>query len=71
MISPMSLEDSGEVTFGLRLTGPELKVTYTALRALRDDMGRHEADVNHLVQAVLDKLPDEHTIRAIRIGGEH
>jgi hypothetical protein len=70
MISAMSVDDTDAVTFGLRLTGPELKITYTALRALRDDLGRHEADVNHIVQAVLDKLPDEHTIRAIRIGDE-
>ncbi|MEA2145732.1 MAG: hypothetical protein QOG59_1319 [Solirubrobacteraceae bacterium] len=70
IISAMSVDDTDAVTFGLRLTGPELKITYTALRALRDDLGRHEADVNHIVQAVLDKLPDEHTIRAIRIGDE-
>jgi hypothetical protein len=67
IISPMSVDDTDAVTFGLRLTGPELKITYTALRALRDDLGRHEADVSQIVQAVLDKLPDEHTIRAISI----
>ncbi len=66
----MSVDDTEEVTFGLRLTGPELKVTYTALRALRDDLGHQEADVRHIVQSVLDKLPDEHTMRAIRIGTE-
>jgi hypothetical protein len=71
IIWTMSGDDTEEVTFGLRLTGPELKITYTALRALRDDLGRHEADVNHIVQSVLDKLPDEHTIRAIRIGDDH
>ena len=63
----MSVDDTEEVSFGLRLTGPELKVTYTALRALRDDLGRHQSDVNHIIQAVLDKLPDEHTMRAISI----
>ena len=70
IIPGMSLNDAEEVTFGLRLTGPELKVTHTALRALRDDLGRHQADVNHIIQAVLDKLPDEHTMRAIRIGDD-
>ena len=64
----MTTGEADEVTFGLRLTGPELKVTYTALRALRDDLGRHQSDVNHIIQSVLDKLPDEHTMRAIRIG---
>lgn len=68
IISTMSLEDTEPVTFGLRLTGPELKVTYTALRSLRDDLGHHQADINHIIQSVLAKLPDEHTMRAIRIG---
>ncbi len=67
----MNDEHGEEVTFGLRLTGPELKVTYTALHALRNDLGRHQADVGHLVQSVLDKLPDEHTMRAIQIGEPH
>ena len=58
-------DEQGEVTFGLRLTGPELKVTYTALHALRDGLGHEESDVAHIVQSVIDKLPDEHSIRAI------
>jgi hypothetical protein len=70
IISAMSVEDTADVTFGLRLTGPELKVTYTALRALRDDLGRHQSEVNHIIQSVLDKLPDEHTMRAIRLETE-
>lgn len=56
-----------EVTFGLRLTGPELKVTHTALRSLLDDLGREEADEREIVRAVLAKLPDEHTMRALRL----
>ena len=56
--------DDEPVTFGLRLTGPELKVTYTALCSLRDDLGHDQADVRQIVQAVIAKLPDEHTMRA-------
>jgi hypothetical protein len=63
----MATDPLEEITFGLHLTGPELKVTYTALHALRDGLGHDEADVAHIVQSVLDKLPDEHSIRAIRI----
>jgi hypothetical protein len=65
----MATTDDGqeEVTFGLRLTAPELKVTYTALHTLRDGLGHEEADVAHIVQSVLDKLPDEHAIRSIQI----
>jgi len=62
---------STEPDFGLRLTGPELKVTYTALRSLRDDLGRDQHEISHIIQSVLDKMPDEHTMRAIRIATEH
>jgi hypothetical protein len=60
-----------EVTFGLHLTGPELKVTYTALHVLRDGLGHEEADVARIVQGVLDKLPDEHAFRAIQLPRRH
>jgi len=56
-----------DVAFGLHLTAPELKVTYTALHALRDGLGHEESDVARIVQSVLDKLPDEHSIRAIQL----
>lgn len=63
----MATDPLDEITYGLHLTGPELKVTYTALHALRDGLGHDEADVAQIVQSVIDKLPDEHSIRAIRI----
>jgi hypothetical protein len=71
MILPVATEEPGEITFGLHLTGPELKVTYTALHALRDGLGHEEADVARVVQSVLDKLPDEHAIRAIQLPRRH
>lgn len=51
----------------LALDPPELKVTHTALRILRDDLGHDEADELRVVRALLDKLPDEHSIRAIEL----
>jgi hypothetical protein len=53
--------------FSLELTATELKLTHTALRTLRDDLGHEEHQVRAIVQRVLDKLPDEHDMRAIRI----
>lgn len=58
-----------EIAYRLELTPSELKVTHTALHVLLDDLGREERDVGHIVRAVLDKLPDEHSIRAIQIPG--
>jgi hypothetical protein len=37
------------------------------LKGLLDDLGHEEHDVRKVVFDVLDKLPDEHSIRAISI----
>jgi hypothetical protein len=60
----------GEVAFRLDLTAAELKVTHTALRSLLDDYGHDERDVLKIIQQVLAKLPDEHSIRAIDLRRE-
>ena len=55
----------GETAYRLQLSAAELKVTHTALKSLFDDLGHDEADIREVVRAVLAKLPDEHSIRAI------
>jgi hypothetical protein len=60
----------GEVVFRLDLTAAELKVTHTALRSLLDDYGHDEQDVIQIIRTVIDKLPDEHSIRAIDLKRE-
>ncbi len=60
----------GEVAFRLDLTAAELKVTHTALRSLLDDYGHDEQDVIKVIQTVISKLPDEHSIRAIDLKRE-
>jgi hypothetical protein len=56
-----------EIAYRLDLTPSELKVTHTALHSLLDDLGHDERDVMDIVRRVLDKLPDEHSIRAIQL----
>ena len=60
------MEDD-EIGFTLHLTPPQLKVVHTALKSLLDDFGHDEADVARAIHEVLEKLPDEHSIRAITI----
>ena len=60
----------GEVAYRLDLTAAELKVTHTALKSLLDDFGHEEQDVIALIRQVLEKLPDEHSIRAIDLKHE-
>lgn len=59
-----------EVAFTLDLTAAQLKIVHTALKALYDDLGHEENDVEQIVAAVLAKLPGEHAIRAIDINHE-
>lgn len=54
-----------DTAYRLELTPAQLKITHTALKSLLDDFGHEEHDVHRLVREVLDKLPDEHAIRAI------
>jgi hypothetical protein len=60
----------GETAFRLELTAAQLKIVHTALKSLYDDLGREEHDVKQVVYSVLEKLPDEHGMRAIDLDRE-
>lgn len=62
--------DPAQINFHLELTPAQLKVTHTALKSLLDDFGHDESDVAGVVHQVLEKLPDEHSIRAIDLDQE-
>ena len=57
-----------ETAYRLELTPAQLKITYTALKSLMDDFGHDEPDVHRVIREVIDKLPDEHSLRDIKIG---
>ena len=59
-----------EIAYRLELTPAQLKIVHTALKSLYDDLGHEETDVQHVVAAVLDKLPGEPEIRAINLEHE-
>ena len=59
---------SDDTAYRLELTPAQLKITYTALKSLLDDFGHDEPDVHRVIHEVIDKLPDEHSLRDIRIG---
>jgi hypothetical protein len=58
-----------EIAYRLELTPAQLKVTYVALKSFLDDFGYEQHDVHVRVREVLDKLPDEASIRDIDISG--
>ncbi len=56
--------------YHLELTPAQLKITHTALHSLLDDFGRDQPQVLRTIHEVLDKLPDEHAVRAIQLDRE-
>ena len=63
-----SLIGPDDTAYRLELTPAQLKITYTALKSLMDDFGHDEPDVHRVIREVIDKLPDEHSLRDIKIG---
>jgi len=63
-ISPIGPD---EVAYRLELTPAQLKVVHAALHSFLNDFGHEQPDVHRIVRELLDKLPDEHSIRAIDI----
>ncbi len=49
------------------LSPPQMKITHTAIKLLFDDLQRGQADEREILRRILDKLPDEHTMRAIEL----
>jgi hypothetical protein len=49
------------------LSAPGMKVAYSAVRLLLNDLQREQADERATLRAILGKLPDEHAVRAISI----
>ena len=45
-----------------------MKITHTAVKLLLDDLGRAQASEREILRRIVHKLPDEHTMRAIRLG---
>jgi hypothetical protein len=59
-----------DIAYRVEFTAAQLKVVHTALKALLDDFGHDEKDVRRVILEVLEKLPDEHSIRAIDLDDE-
>lgn len=51
----------------LPLSARQMKISHTAAHLLLDDLQRGQAGERELLRRVLDKLPDEHTMRAIEL----
>jgi hypothetical protein len=45
----------------------QMKITHSAVRLLLNDLQRGQAGEREILRAILGKLPDEHTMRAIEL----
>src|ERR1700722_6123463 len=58
-------DERGKLT--VTLPPEQMKIAYTALKLLLGDLQRGQADEREILRRVIDKLPDEHTMRAIQL----
>jgi hypothetical protein len=58
-------DERGRLT--VALAAEQMKITHGACRLLLNDLQREQADEREVLRAILDKLPDEHTMRAIEL----
>ena len=60
-----SSDERGNVS--VELSSPQMKITHTAVKLLFDDLQRDQADEREILRRILEKLPDEHVMRAISL----
>ncbi|HEY0517472.1 MAG TPA: hypothetical protein VGD00_10155 [Solirubrobacteraceae bacterium] len=67
VLASLSSDGEPDAALTVPLTAPQMKITYSAVRLLLDDLQREQAQERETLHAILDKLPDEHVMNAIRL----
>ncbi|HXW58760.1 MAG TPA: hypothetical protein VEJ23_04695 [Solirubrobacteraceae bacterium] len=67
VLERLEVAPDGERPLTVPLTAPQMKIAHTAVRLLLDDLQREQDDERQVLWQVLEKLPDEHAIRAIEL----
>jgi hypothetical protein len=65
--APLEGDPDAEGVLSVALSAEQLKVVYSAIKLLFNDLQRGQAAERETLRAILDKLPDEHSIRAISL----
>ncbi len=61
----LEAEPDVEGRLTVSLAPEQMKITHSALRVLFDDLQREQAPEREILRGILEKLPDEHTMRSI------
>jgi hypothetical protein len=67
VLAELEDEPAPSGVLSVALTPEQMKITYSSVRLLLNDLQREQADERRILHAILDKLPDEHAIRAIQL----
>lgn len=67
VIEGLGGEPDESARLSLALTAPQMKITHSAVRLLMNDLQREQAEEREILRGILEKLPDEHVMRAIEI----
>jgi hypothetical protein len=67
VLDALKREPDANGVLSVSLSAQRLKVTYSAIKLLFNDLQHEQAAELDTLRAVLDKLPDEHSIRAISL----
>ncbi len=65
VLAELEAEPDAHGRLTVSLTPEQMKITHSSVKLLLDDSQREQASVRNILRAILDKLPDEHTMRAI------
>lgn len=67
VLAELEHDPTGDQPLVVALSPQGMKITHTAVKLLLDDLRRDQADDRRTLRQILDKLPDEHAIRAITL----
>jgi len=61
----LEAQPDAEGRLTVTLAPEQMKIAHSAVRLLFDDSRREQASEREILRGILDKLPDEHTMRSI------
>jgi hypothetical protein len=67
VLAALSQEPDERGVLTVALEPQQMKITHSAVKLLLNDLQREQASEREVLWRILDKLPDEHTMRAITI----
>jgi hypothetical protein len=67
VLAGLEAEPGERGVLSLPLSATQMKITHSAVRLLVGDLQRGQAQERETLQQVIDKLPDEHVMRAIEL----